>query len=52
MSWKAYFFDIPDKKVNKETYGFKSEHAPPKNERITPFENDLYALIKAHSLEK
>ena len=45
MRWKAHFFENPGNKVNKETYGFKSEYAPPKNERITPFEDDLYALI-------
>ena len=46
--WKAYFYD---KKLDKDSnphsnnFGFKSGKTPPKNNNLTAFENDLYAMV-------
>ena len=46
MRWKAFWFENTSEKADAETYGFKSEYAPPKNEKLTPFEDDLYDMIR------
>ena len=48
MRWKVFFFDRRiDKHDVTENYGFKSENAPPQSELLTPFENDLYELVRS-----
>ena len=46
LRWKALFFEKPDLKgENIETYGFKSNKAPPQMEHLNAFENDVYDLV-------
>ena len=46
MRWKALFFEKPELAgPGKETYGFKTNKAPPQIEHLNPFENDLYDLV-------
>ena len=46
MRWKALFFEKPELAgPGKETYGFKTNKAPPQMEHLHPFENDLYDLV-------
>ena len=47
MRWKIFFYENPDKRVDKERYGFKSSKAPPKNKRLEAFENDLYEMVRS-----
>ena len=50
MRWKAHFHE---KKGNcnddteTENYGFKSDYAPPQNENLNAFENDIYEMIRS-----
>jgi len=47
MRWKAYFHDIANTtSSNKNNFGFKSTKAPPQNQLLIPFENDLYELAR------
>ena len=46
MRWKALFFEKPELKgPGIETYGFKSNKAPPQMEHLNAFENDVYDLV-------
>ena len=46
MRWKALFFEKPELAgLGKETYGFKTNKAPPQMEHLNPFENDFYDLV-------
>ena len=46
MRWKALFFEKPELAgPGKETYGFRTNKAPPQMEHLNPFENDLYDLV-------
>ena len=46
MRWKAFRFENPEAfGAQKETYGFKSNAAPPKMEHLNAFETDLYEII-------
>lgn len=47
LRWKAFFFEHPEStNTDKNNFNFKSEKTPPQHDGITPFENDLYELIK------
>ena len=49
IRWKAYLFENSNE-INETTtatnFGFKSVKAPPKNEHLNAFENDLYDLVR------
>ena len=47
--WKAYFFEKPDQRNsnNSTNFGFKSNVTPPQNEKLTPFENGLYDMMRS-----
>ena len=50
MRWKAVFFDKNENDnelMQGQTYGFNSEKTPPQNSALTPFEDDLYALMNS-----
>ena len=44
LRWKAFFFENPD--ANEENFGFKSNLTPSQNEHLTPFESDLYDMVR------
>ena len=44
MLWKAHFYEKDN--CIKENYGFKSRLAPPQNELIRPFEDDIFTLFR------
>ena len=46
LRWRAHFFLNPDKKSDKETYGFKSIKAAPKIQELEELEDRLYTMIK------
>ena len=53
LRWKAFFFDQQNHTAAKnETYGFKSENAPPQHKDLNAFENDLYELVKSIQFKK
>ena len=54
MRWKAYFFDNPDqrKESNSNHFGFHFEYSPPQSAALTPFENDMYELIRNVSFKR
>ena len=47
--WKAYFFEKPDQRNsnNSTNFGFKSNVTPSQNEKLTPFENGLYDMMRS-----
>ena len=47
LRWKAFFFDNPDSRNDKKTYGFLSQRTPPQNPSLAAFEDDMYSLIKS-----
>ena len=54
-SWKLYnkikmestFFDKKEHSVNNMNFGFKSSFTPPQHELLSPFEGDLYDIIRS-----
>ena len=46
MRWKAFFFDNPEEAANNNNFGLSSDCTPPKSTLLTPFENDMFDLIK------
>jgi hypothetical protein len=46
MRWKALFYEKPELTSMKNTYGFKTNKAPPQMEHLIPFENHLYDMIR------
>ena len=53
LRWKAFFFDQQNHTAaENETYGFKSENAPPQHKDLNVFENDLYELVKSIQFKK
>ena len=53
LRWKAHFYEkgnSVDKDENnneRNNFGFKSNHSPPQNKHLKPFENDLYDMIRS-----
>ena len=53
LRWKAYFYDKRNSVENDENdnrnskFGFKSNHSPPQNKHLKPFEDDLYDVIRS-----
>ena len=52
MRWKAYFFENPGENASSDEsdtgkYGLKSKQAPPPNERLNQFEDDLYEMVRS-----
>ena len=46
IRWKALFFEKPELMgKRKNTYGFKTNLAPPRMEHLEDFETDLYNLV-------
>ena len=49
IRWKAHFFEKPneiDAAPTVNNFGFKSVLAPPKNEQLNAYEEDLYDLVR------
>ena len=46
LRWKAYFFDKNEHLVNNTNFGLKSRFTPPQHELLSPFESDLYDMIR------
>ena len=47
LRWKAQFFDKKEHSVNNTNFGFKSNFTPPQHELLSPFESDLYDMIRS-----
>ena len=49
MRWKLCLaeHEMDDDSRNFNTYGFKSERAPPRHEALTAFENDLFEMVRS-----
>ena len=49
LRWKVYFFEKPGQcnSSNSTNIGFKSNDTPPQNEKLTPFENGLYDMVRS-----
>lgn len=50
IRWKAYFFEkqtVNNDEEKKENFGFKSNAAPPPNDALAAFENDLYEMVRS-----
>ena len=55
LRWKAFFHDHQNEDFsakNKETFGFKTPHTPPKHELLEKFEDDMYTLISSIEFRK
>ena len=49
MRWKAFYFENPaedTQEIKQSNYGFKSGSSPPQNEKLAPFEDDMYNMIR------
>ena len=46
---ESIFFEKPDQRNsnNSTNFGFKSNVTPPQNEKLTPFENGLYDMVRS-----
>ena len=47
LRWKAHFFDKKEYLVNNTNFGFKSSFTPPQHDLLSPFESDLYNMIRS-----
>ena len=47
LRWKAQFFDKKEHSVNNTNFGFKPNFTPPQHELLSPFESDLYDMIRS-----
>ena len=47
LRWKAHFFDKKKYLVNNTNFGFKSSFTPPQHDLLSPFESDLYNMIRS-----
>ena len=47
LKWKAYFFDEKEHPVNNMNFAFKWNFTPPNHELLSPFESDLYDIIRS-----
>ena len=47
LRWKAHFSDKKEHSVNNTNFGFKSNLIPPQHELLSPFESDLYDIIRS-----
>ena len=48
LRWKAhFFFDEKEHSVNNMNFGFKSSFTLPQHELLSPFESDLYDMIRS-----
>ena len=47
LRWKAHFFDTKEHSVNNMNFGFKSSFTLPQHELLSPFESDLYDMIRS-----
>ena len=45
--WKANVFDKKKHPVNNMNFGCKSNSTPPQHELLSPFEEDLYNMIRS-----
>ena len=45
MGWKVMYCDMKVNNIKIETYGLKSQEAPPPINELTAFENDLIELV-------
>ena len=49
LRWRAHFFDREEKENSRpasNTFGFKTELAPPQHHSLNAFENDLYKMAR------
>ena len=49
LRWKAYFYENKDQdntEGEKKNFTFKSNYTPPQNELLSPFEDDMYELLR------
>ena len=44
---ESTFFEKKEHSVNKANFGFKSNFTPPQHELLSPFESDLYDMIRS-----
>ena len=47
LRWIAHFFDKKEHSVNNMNFGFKSSFTPPQHELLSPFESDVYDMIRS-----
>ena len=47
LRWKAHFFDKKGHSVNNTNFGFKSNFTQLQHELLSPFESDLYDMIRS-----
>ena len=47
IRWKAHFFHKKEHSVNNMNFGFKSNFTFPQHELLSPFESDLYDMIRS-----
>ena len=47
LRWRAHFFDTEENsRPASDTFGFKTELAPPQHQALNAFENDLYKMAR------
>ena len=46
MRWKVIYCDMKENSIKTETYGVKSQKAPPPINELAAFQNDLIELVK------
>ena len=51
LRWKVHFSDKKEHAVNNMNFGFKSSFTPPQHELLSPFETDLYDMIRSISFK-
>ena len=47
LRWKAHFIDKKERPVSNTNFGFTSNFTPPQHELLSPFESDLYDMIRS-----
>ena len=52
LRWKAHFFDKKQHSVSNMNFGFKSNFTPPQHELLSPFESDLYDMIRSINFKR
>ena len=51
LKWKGHFFDKKEHSVKNTNFAFKSNFIPPEHELLSPFESDLYHMIRSISFK-
>ena len=51
LRWKAHLFDKKGRPVSNMNFGFESNFTTPQHELLSPFESDLYDMIRSISFK-